>query len=131
MPGSACYPRSMGRVIAWVKGWPSLLKAGIFSGLAAGLAVGAMLSPPSVGLLFGGMIGAAVGAIAGRAMAREDERFMARTRELDAMIGITEGSLGAPPNSIPPGDLERDPDDAVELERWANAWLTPPPPATR
>jgi hypothetical protein len=137
VPTAARYARTMafvrGIVGAFraVKAWPSLLKAGIMSGLAAGLAVGAMVDPPSVGLLFGGTIGAAVGAIAGMAMAREDTRVTNRTRELDAMIGITDGSMGAPPGSIPPGDLKRDPDDALELERWATAWLTPPPPAVR
>ncbi len=112
-----------------VKAWPSLLKAGIFSGLVAGLAVGAMLNPPSVGLLFGGTIGAVVGAVAGLAMAREDKRVTKRTRELDDIIGVTDGSLGTPPESIPPGDLRSTPEDELELQRWANHWLTPPPPA--
>jgi hypothetical protein len=39
--------------------------------------------------------------------------------------------MGAPPGSIPPGDLRREPEEGLELEGWANQWLTPPPPATR
>ena len=47
------------------------------------------------------------------------------------IIGVTHGSMGTPPGSIPPGDLRREPEDGLELKGWANQWLTPPPPATR
>lgn len=108
-----------------------LLGAGIIIGLAAGIAVGAMVEPIGVGIVCGVVFGAAAGAAAGLVMERDDQRVSRRTRQLDDIIGVTTGDMGTPPKSIPPGDLRRDPEAALELESWASQWLTPPPPATR
>lgn len=110
---------------------PVLVKAGSFIGTLSGMAVGTMTTPPLAGALAGGLIGAICGFVSGLAMHRQDKRDARRGKELDDMIGVTHGSIGAPPGSIPPGDLRRDPEEALELEGWANQWLTPPPPATR
>jgi hypothetical protein len=58
-------------------------------------------------------------------MHREQTRERARTEHLDDIIGITNGSMGTPPGSIPPEPFDADP----ELASWAHEWLTPPPPA--
>jgi hypothetical protein len=110
---------------------PVLVKAGSFIGVMSGMAVGTMATPPWAGAIAGALIGGACGFIAGLAMHRQDTRDVSRGKELDEIIGITRGSIGTPPGSIPPGDLRRDPEDGLELEGWANQWLTPPPPATR
>ncbi len=110
---------------------PLLVRAGMLCGLATGLGVGAMGSPLVAGLLGGASIGAIIGTIAGIAMHRTEQRRDARTRQLDDIIGVTKGDLGTAPGSIPPGDLRRDPEEALELESWQSEWLTPPPPAFR
>ena len=97
-------------------------------GLAGGLAMGAMTSH-AIGVVLCSMFGAAVGAVAGVVMQREDSRAGARTRQLDEIIGVTRGSLGAPAGSIPPGDLGADRERSDELQHWVREWLTPPPPA--
>lgn len=96
----------------------------LFGGLVGGVAMGAMTSH-AIGMVLCGMFGGALGLICGHVMDREESRARARTRELDDIIGITNGSMGAPPGSIPPPA----PDDSAELEIWAREWLTPPPPA--
>jgi hypothetical protein len=118
-------------LIKAMKSAPPLMKAGMLGGISAGLALGAMVHPLGVGLVAGVTFGAIIGAASGLVMSREDKRKERRTRELDEIIGITHGSMGTPPKSIPPGDLRRDPETALELESWAREWLTPPPPAVR
>lgn len=108
---------------------PLLLEAGVVVGALTGLCVGAMVSPLSVGMLTGLGLGVVVGAAAGIAMHRDDQRGARRGRQLDDIIGVTQGSLGAPPGSIPPGDLSGDASDDVAA--WASEWLTPPPPDAR
>lgn len=110
---------------------PVLVKAGWLIGTMSGMAVGTMTTPPLAGALAGGFIGGICGFIAGLAMDRQETRDVRRGRELDDIIGVTHGSIGTPPGSIPPGDLRRDPEDGLELEGWASQWLTPPPPAAR
>ncbi len=107
-----------------------LVFAGAACGLVGGMAMGAMTSH-AIGVVLCMIFGAAVGAAAGIVMHREDERAGTHTRHLDDVIGVTKGSLGTPTGSIPPGDLRRDPESALELQSWAREWLTPPPPATR
>jgi hypothetical protein len=124
----------MGTIQAAAAVWkraPLLLRAGILCGLVTGLAVGAMGSPLAAGLLGGAFVGGLIGTIAGFAMHLTDQRRVHRTKQLDDIIGVTSGSLGTAPGSIPPGDLERDPEDVLELESWKSEWLTPPPPAFR
>jgi hypothetical protein len=110
---------------------PVLVKAGWLIGTMSGAAVGTMATPPLAGAVAGCLIGGLCGFVAGLAMHRQDTRDARRGRELDDIIGVTRGSMGAPPGSIPPGDLRREPEEGLELEGWANQWLTPPPPATR
>jgi hypothetical protein len=108
-----------------------LVMAGIFCGVLGGLALGAMVSPIWIGILAGVLFGGLAGAAGGIVMQREDARTGKRTRQLDDIIGITKGSLGVPRGSIPPGDLRRAPEEALELQSWAREWLTPPPPSVR
>ena len=110
---------------------PVLVKAGWLIGTMSGMAVGTMCTPPMAGVIAGALIGGICGFVSGLAMHRQETRDVRRGKELDEIIGITHGSMGTPPGSIPPGDLRRDPEDGLELEGWANQWLTPPPPATR
>jgi hypothetical protein len=116
------------RLVAAFRAVPLLLRAGMFCGLGAGLAVGAMITPLAIGLLGGALFGMFAGAVAGTVMDRDDRRGVHRTKQLDAIIGITKGSMGAPKGAIPSGDLRRDPGDALELQSWAREWLTPAPP---
>ena len=121
----------MGTIQAAATVWkrmPLMLRAGMLCGLVTGLGVGAMGSPLFVGLLGGGLVGGIIGTIAGLAMHRTEQRRDHRTKQLDDIIGVTKGTLGTTPGSIPPGDLERDGEEPFELESW-NDWLTPPPPA--
>jgi hypothetical protein len=108
-----------------------LVTAGIVCGVLGGFALGAMITPIGVGITLGVLLGALAGAAGGIAMQREDARTGKRTRQLDDIIGITKGSLGVPRGSIPPGDLRRAPEEALELQSWAREWLTPPPPKVR
>jgi hypothetical protein len=98
--------------------------AGAISGLVGGVALGAMVGP--VGVFFGFGLGMLTGAIAGRVIDKEERKRAERTRELDAIIGVTEGSLGA-------GDVPRTPEEDLaakaERESWVAEWLTPPPPS--
>ena len=110
---------------------PVLVKAGWLIGTMSGMAVGTMTTPPLAGVIAGGIIGGICGFVSGLAMHRQETRDVRRGKELDDIIGVTHGSMGTPPGSIPPGDLRREPEDGLELQGWANQWLTPPPPATR
>lgn len=108
-----------------------LMKVGIGIGVVVGGCVGTIVNPPAMGLLLGACVGGLAGAAAGRAMQRDDERGSRRGQELDDIIGVTSGSMGIPPGSIPPGDLRRFEEDGVELSSSLAEWLTPPPPAVR
>ena len=110
---------------------PVLVKAGWLIGTMSGAAVGTMATPPMAGAIAGALIGGICGLFVGLGLHRQDAREAHRGRVLDDIIGVTTGDMGTPPGSIPPGDLRRDPEDGLELEGWANQWLTPPPPATR
>ena len=101
---------------------PLLVGAGAGSGTLAGLAAGVMLSS-GAGIVIGTLLGAALGTVAGIVMDGDDKRAQRRTRELDDIIGVTSGSLGAPP-SLPPPNSERD----QELASWVTEWMTPPAP---
>src|SRR5688572_19515948 len=109
---------AMGTIRTVWKRAPLLLRAGMLCGLFTGLVVGAMGSPLIVGLFGGALVGASIGTIAGFAMHLTDQRRVYRTKELDDIIGVTKGSLGTAPGSIPPGDLRCDPHAVLELESW-------------
>lgn len=102
---------------------PFMVVSGGICGFVGGLAMGVMTSHPT-GLVLCSFFGLVTGAVCGGVLFREQNRESQHTRKLDDIIGITQGSMGAPPGSIPPGPLdEPDFDDA-----WAREWLTPPPP---
>ncbi len=105
---------------------PVAVVTGIVTGVIGGFGVGAIVGPLGVGLGFG--LGLAAGTLAGNAMAKDDRRRARRTNELDAIIGVTEGSLGAGPVSLVPA---RDADEAEGRVQWVAEWLTPPPPHAR
>jgi hypothetical protein len=69
-------------------------------GAIAGAALGAVAGPP--GIIAGAVLGGLVGAIAGAAVERGAERASDRTRELDQVIGVMGGDLGAPNLEHPP-----------------------------
>jgi uncharacterized protein YcfJ len=54
------------------------------------------------GAVAGAVMGGLAGAIAGRTVDSESNHSSARTRKLDAEIGVTEGSMGAPNLAHPP-----------------------------
>jgi len=86
------------------------LSAGVLLGMVAGIA----------GVVLGLAVGAVAGYLAGRTMHRDEGHRAVRVRELDAIIGVGGGDIGAAPVSLPP---EPTPGD------WMAEWLTPPPPA--
>jgi hypothetical protein len=95
------------------------LGVGVVLGLAAGLLLGMVAGV--VGAVVGLGAGAAAGWLAGTAMHRDEGRRAARARELDAIIGVDGGDIGAAPVSVPP------PDDLTPAQ-WVAEWMTPPPP---
>ena len=105
---------------------PTSAAAGIASGVVAGFAVGAVAGPHGVALGF--VLGLAVGWIAGKVIEKDERLRVRRTRELDAIIGVTEGSLGAGSVSLVPTE-HLEPRSHEEGERWLSEFLTPPPPA--
>jgi hypothetical protein len=64
------------------------------SGALAGAAFGAAAGLP--GMVAGAVMGGIAGALSGVALDIESLRQTARTRALDAEIGVSEGELGAP-----------------------------------
>ncbi len=96
------------------------LGVGVGLGLSTGIVTGMMAGP--VGLVLGIAFGGAAGFFAGAAMFRDARRREARNRELDAIIGVSEGDLGAAPVAMPREEGES-PSTA-----WVAEWLTPPPP---
>lgn len=73
------------------------------SGALAGAVLGAAAGPP--GIVAGALIGSIAGALTGKALDTESSRQTARTRELDAQIGVSEGELGAPNLKHPPAKV--------------------------
>jgi phage tail tape-measure protein len=73
--------------------------AGAFVGGVVGVAAG------PVGLVAGAVIGSVAGALAGAMLDQDASERQARTRELDAAIGVTEGNLGAPNLKHPPAKV--------------------------
>ena len=69
-------------------------------GAVAGALIGSMTGPP--GAVAGAIIGGVAGTMAGVVLDREATRRAARTRELDAEIGVSEGDMGAPNLEHPP-----------------------------
>jgi hypothetical protein len=96
------------------------LGVGLGLGLSTGIVTGIMGGP--VGLLLGIAIGGIAGFFAGAAMLRDARRREARNRELDAIIGVSEGDIGAAPVAMP-----HEPHDS-SAKAWVAEWLTPPPP---
>jgi hypothetical protein len=104
--------------------------AGALSGVVSGIALGAFTGP--IGVVLGMWVGIGVGLVSGYVLAREDETQSARTQELDTIIGITNGSMGAGARSIAPRAIEAQTDEPPAYsskEAWLSEWLTPPPPA--
>jgi fatty acid desaturase len=101
---------------------PAVL-AGVLSGIACGVVLGAMTGPFGVALGVG--LGLVLGIIVGHVFEAEERRRDNRTRELDAIIGTTTGDMSAGPVSLASREAHQ---SRVELELWANEWLTPPPP---
>jgi hypothetical protein len=102
---------------------PAIL-AGALSGMAGGVVLGAMTGP--FGIVMGVAMGLVVGMIFGHVIETEDNRRDHRTRELDEIIGVTTGDMSARSGSLVSADAR---ESHAELERWANEWLTPPPPS--
>jgi hypothetical protein len=73
------------------------------SGALAGAVLGAGAGPP--GMVAGAIIGGVAGTITGAVLDSESARQAARTRELDAEIGTSEGELGAPNLAHPPAKV--------------------------
>ena len=108
------------------RNWSTIGKVlGGLLGAAGGLALGATVGP--LGVVLGLLLGMSAGFLAAKVNQKEDLRRADRTRHLDAVIGITEGSLGAAPVSIAP-DAELDAEPMSDADAWMAEWLTPPPP---
>jgi hypothetical protein len=76
---------------------------GAASGALAGAVMGSIAGPP--GVVAGAIIGGAAGAVAGATLDTESTREGAHTRELDATIGVTKGTIGAPNLAHPPAKI--------------------------
>ncbi len=76
---------------------------GAASGAMAGTVLGAAAGPP--GMVVGAVIGAAAGAMAGGALDTQAAAQALRTRELDAEIGVSDGTIGAPNLQHPPAKV--------------------------
>ena len=106
--------------------------AGALSGVVSGVALGAFTGP--IGVVIGMWMGIGVGFVAGYVLAGDDEKRSVRTQELDEIIGITKGSMGAGPISSCPrtadamDDDGENPEPYSSKEAWLREWLTPPPP---
>jgi hypothetical protein len=95
------------------------LAVGVILGLSAGIVTGMMAG--LAGMAIGLGAGALAGLVVGKAIRRDEELRAARSRELDGIIGVTQGDLGAAPVAMP---------HAVEPAAhlgWASECLTPPP----
>lgn len=76
---------------------------GAASGAFVGAVVGAAAGP--AGVAAGAIVGAVAGALAGAAMDQDASEHTAQTRELDAVIGVSGGDLGAPNLKHPPATI--------------------------
>jgi hypothetical protein len=76
---------------------------GAASGAIAGAAIGAVAGLQ--GAAAGAILGGAAGALAGRALDGRASAMAARTRELDAAIGVSGGEMGAPGLKHPPAKI--------------------------
>ena len=94
------------------------LGVGLILGLSAGVMLGMVAGV--AGVILGLGAGAVAGFLAGAAMHRDETRRAERVRELDQIIGVSGGDIGAAPISLPP-------DEPAPVE-WMAEWLTPPPP---
>jgi hypothetical protein len=104
--------------------------AGVSSGLSSGIVLGFLTGP--FGMLLGIVLGIAVGLMVGYVLADDDDTRTRRTKELDKIIGITHGTMGAGgPITMPPekgaDDEEVQPSYGTK-EQWLAEWLTPQPP---
>ncbi|MGH7293442.1 MAG: hypothetical protein ACRELB_00845 [Polyangiaceae bacterium] len=97
------------------------LCVGTILGLSAGILLGAAAGV--LGVFVGLALGAAAGVFAGTAMHHDAGRRAARSRELDEIIGVAGGDLGAGPITMPTPQ-----DAAATPSAWMAEWLTPPPP---
>jgi hypothetical protein len=70
------------------------------SGAIAGALMGAAAGPP--GAIAGAIIGGVAGALAGAALDGDSSASDQRTRKLDAEIGVSGGTIGAPNLKHPP-----------------------------
>src|SRR5256885_256496 len=88
---------------AWLDSWMNAMArlpripmlAGAGGGFLAGIGLGSIVGLE--GVIAGTVIGIAVGFVAGLVTAHDDEVASTRTTELDAIIGIPRGSMGAGP----------------------------------
>jgi hypothetical protein len=109
-----------------VRNWSLIGKVlGGLLGAVAGIALGATVGP--LGVVLGLLMGLGAGFVATKVTQKEDRLRADRTRHLDAVIGITEGSLGAAPVTIPP-EADADAEPLSDPDDWLAEWLTPPPP---
>jgi hypothetical protein len=109
-------------------GPPRPMATAAICGVVSGIALGAVVGP--IGVVLGVGIGVLIGVVAGHALAREEAKRSRRTRELDAIIGITGGSIGVGPIEIRVA-TDDDEQPYSSREAWAAEWLTPPPPSVR
>ena len=106
--------------------------AGALSGVLGGVALGVFTGP--IGTVLGMWMGTGVGLVVGYVLAEEHHSRSIRTKELDAMIGITKGTMGAGTglSSAPPPmdeEVEEEVPQYSSKEAWLKEWLTPPPPS--
>jgi hypothetical protein len=73
------------------------------SGAVVGAVFGSAAGPP--GMVAGAIIGGIAGTLTGAGLDTEGSRRDARTRDLDAAIGVSEGDLGAPNLKHPPAKI--------------------------
>jgi phage tail tape-measure protein len=92
-----------GRSDKAVKGRIAHEAEGGASGALAGGVFGAAAGP--VGAAAGAVLGGVAGAIIGAGLDEGASRQAARTRELDAELGVSEGELGAPNLEHPPAKV--------------------------
>lgn len=89
------------------------VEAATIAGAASGAVAGAIAGP--AGVVIGGAVGAALGMAAGQAMEDNDDAASVHDRELDEVIGVTRGTVGAGPiardslNALVRGDANVDP----------------------
>jgi hypothetical protein len=76
---------------------------GAASGAVAGAVMGSIAGPP--GIVAGALLGAVAGAVAASALDVDAEQKAEHTRELDEVIGVGGGDLGAPNLKHPPATI--------------------------